>query len=173
MSRTIVGAACGLVILASSGCFHVASKLPGVLDLRSDGGDCVVDHRPLPANATRKGFDAFAYGSGVSGTADVVIEDRNHYVINWMPIFNASSAEEWQSAVGRGALRDIAITERFGGMSLLLTVLKPCIPCVGPFITGTWDFKARATRILVRSSLRDEAIVPPPATHDAPSAQDF
>jgi hypothetical protein len=45
MSRSMVGAACGLLIIAASGCFHVASKLPGVLDLRSDGGDCVVDIR--------------------------------------------------------------------------------------------------------------------------------
>lgn len=43
MSRSMVGVACGLVIIASSACFHVTSKLPGVIGLRSDGGDCVVD----------------------------------------------------------------------------------------------------------------------------------
>jgi len=167
MSRSIVGAGCALIIFTSSGCYHVTSKVPGVLDLRSDGADSTVDSSPLPKGATREGFDAFAYGAGVTGAADVLIEDRNHYVIDLVPILNESSTEEWKSALGDGALRNIAITEQFGGMSVLLTLVKSCIPCVGGFTNGTWDFKARATRIQVTSSPRDESMVPPAATGDA------
>jgi hypothetical protein len=169
MSRCIVGASCALVIFASSGCYHVTSKVPGVLDLRSDGADSTVDSSQLPKGATREGFDAFAYGAGVTGAADVIIEDRNHYVIDLMPVFNESSSEEWKAALGDGALRNIAITEQLGGMSFLVSVVKSCIPCVGGFINGTWDFRARATRIQVTSSPRDESMVPPAATGDAPT----
>lgn len=90
----------------------VTSKMPGVLDLRSDGADAPVRSEPLPPSATRTGFDAFAFGEGVKGGADVVIEDRSHFALSLIPIGNESSTGEWQAALGGQALRNVAVTTR-------------------------------------------------------------
>jgi len=146
-----------------AGCTTVTSKIPGVLDLRSDGADAPVNSAALPP--ARSGFDGFAYGEGVKGGADVVIEDRSHFVLNLVPIANEFSTDEWRTAIGDQALRNVAITEQYTVMTWAVGFVKGLIPVVGGFITGTWDFRARGTRILASgSSVRDESIPPPPAT---------
>jgi len=152
-------------LFLSTGCYTVTSKMPGVLDLRSDGQDAPVDHSELAQSAKRDGFGGIAFGGGVSGSGDVLIEDRNHYVLLLLPIMNESSSEEWRSALGDGQLRNIAITEGMSGMSVLSylgkAIIGSCLCGVGPFVAGTWDFKARATRIQAVANVREESIVPP------------
>jgi hypothetical protein len=151
-----------------AGCVTVTSKVPGVLDLRSDGADAPVNTGALPP--PRSGFDSFAYGEGVKGGADVVIEDRSHFLLAFMPIFNDSSTEEWRTAIGDQALRNVAITEQYGVMTWAVAFVKGLIPAVGGLISGTWDFRARGTRILASGgSVREESIPPPPATDTAVS----
>ncbi len=153
-----------LVASVGSACLPVKSRIPGVLDLRSDAADAPINYDEVPKSGQRAGFDSFAYGAGVAGSGDITIEDRNHYVVGFFPIMNESSAEEWKAALGDGALRNIAITEAFTPMAWLVGIAKGCIPCVGGFITGTYDFRARATRVQTVSSVREESIVPPGTT---------
>lgn len=147
----------------------VTSKVPGVLDLRSDGADAPVNTGPLDAKATRSGFDGFAFGEGVKGGADILIEDRSHLLLNIVTIGNESSTEEWQAALGGQAMRNVTITEQESLMSWVVSMAKSCTGVLG-IIQGTWDFRARGTRILIGASTRDESITPPPAVELAPAA---
>ena len=156
-----------LLLLHLSGCLHVTSKIPGVLDLRSDGADAPANSEPLPNGATRAGFDSFAYGGGVTGGTDVQLEDRTHFALAFLPIANESSTEEWQQALGDGHLRNISINEQYGVMTWFVSFAKGLIPVVGGIIQGTWDVRAKATRIGGgAAAVRDESLVPPPAVDD-------
>jgi hypothetical protein len=144
-----------------AGCSTVTSKIPGVLDLRSDGAAAPVNTGALPP--PRSGFDGFAWGEGVKGGPDVVIEDRSHLALNLVPIANESSTEEWRTAIGDQALRNVAITEQESLMAVVVGIAKTCT-CILGVVSGTWDFRARGTRILASgTSTRDESIPPPPA----------
>ncbi len=156
-----------LLLLHLTGCLHVTSKIPGVLDLRSDGADAPVNDEPLANGATRSGFDAFAYGGGVTGTTDVQIEDRNHFILALVPVANESSTEEWKQALGDGHLRNITVNEQFGVMTWFVAFAKGLVPFVGGFIQGTWDVRFKATRITGgAAAVRDESLVPPASVDD-------
>lgn len=151
-------------LLAASfgaGCSTVTSKIPGVLDLRSDGADAPLNSGELPP--ARSGFDGLLWGEGVKGGADVLIEDRSHFLLNLMPIANESSTDEWRTAMGDQALRNVAITEQESLLAGVIGIAKTCTGVLG-IIQGTWDFRARGTRILASgTSTRDQSIPPPPA----------
>ncbi len=156
----------GVLLLNLSGCLHVTSKVPGVLDLRSDGADAPINTEPLPTGAARTGFDGFAYGAGVAGQSDVQIEDRNHFVLALIPIANESSTEEWQMALGDGHLRNVSMNEQYGVMTFFVAFVKGLVPVVGGFIQGTWDVRAKGTRIAGgAAAVRDESL-PPPSSAD-------
>jgi hypothetical protein len=139
----------------SSGCMHISSEVPGVLDLRSDGADAPVKADALPSNdASRSGFGAFFSGAGAQGSSDVTIEDRNTLVavgpLILMSVVNSSSTEEWRAALGNdGALRNVTLGEQISIGAFGATLVKGiCLcPVIGGWVAPTIDFKASGTRI--------------------------
>lgn len=159
-----------LVALASaSGCLHVSSAVPGVLDLRSDGADApvVADVKPKE-ETTREGLLWFFAGAGVEGDTDVRIEDRNTFFVLWGPVFNGSSTEEWQAALNGGALRNVVLGDEygFGNMANFVVRAYACYPLTF-WVTPNLDFHAEGKRIAVDGApaLRAEPS-PPPAPPD-------
>ena len=165
MKRTLT--ALLLAAVATSGCYHIDSQLPGVLDLRSDGADAPVETAALqPSEAVaRGGMSSFFLGDGATASgAEVSIVDRNHYILGWFPIFNPSSKEEWQAALGEsGALRNVQIGDQLSIMAWAnALVIQLCTFNLASIAAQTWDFTAKGTRIKADGSPRNES-VPPPA----------
>ena len=138
-----------------SGCMHITSEVPGVLDLRSDGADTPVRGDALPATeASRSGIGGFFSGAGTQGTSDVTIEDRNSLVaigpLVLMSVLNSSSTEEWRAAIGQeGALRNVTVGEQMSLGAIGATIVKAtCLcPIVGGWVAPTIDFQGSGTRI--------------------------
>lgn len=156
-----------------AGCTHVTSEVPGVLDLRSDGGDAPVRSEALAAEASRDGISGFFSGAGTTGATDVTIEDRNSLLavgpLVLMSVLNSSSTEEWRAALGKdGALRNLSIGEQVSGMAFASTLVKEiCLcPAVGGWVSPSIDFQASGTRIstgaagVAPGAERDESIPP-------------
>jgi hypothetical protein len=90
------------------GCNHIDTKVPGVLDMRSDGAGLAVAEPPQVR--TREGVDWFMAGSGVTPTAGTVsVDDRQHYVLRIFPVLNDNAAEEIRICTENAALRDVTI----------------------------------------------------------------
>ena len=153
-----------VVAFSFTGCLHTTNVLPGVLDMRTDGSGAAAG-TPVPASAARTGFDGFAYGNGGTGGTDVVIEDRAHFAIALVPIFNESSTEEWQAALGDGALTNIVIADQFSVMTFVVSFVKGLIPFVGSFITSTADHRVTAKRVQATSG--GSSAHPPPAATES------
>ena len=156
-----------VVALASAGCFHVTSSIPGVLDLRSDGSEAPVEDKPLPtSDATRDGVGSFFLGSGAQGGSNVKIENREHFLGLWVAFFihplNGDVDDEWSAVLANnGAARNVSIGEQLTIMGWANEMLRGlcCMP-VFFFMPLTIDVTGEATRIQVLASARDESITP-------------
>lgn len=153
--RLVFASAAALVCALGSGCMHITSEVPGVLDLRSDGADTPVRGDALPATeASRSGIGGFFSGAGTQGTSDVTIEDRNSLVaigpLVLMSVLNSSSTEEWRAAIGQdGALRNVTVGEEISLGAIGAWIVKStCLcPIVGGWVAPTIDFQGSGTRI--------------------------
>lgn len=122
------------VFATVSGCVHVDMKLPGVLDLRSDG-------QGVPAakdldDRSRDGFDAIMAGNGITQSAAgaFTIEDRQHFAINLIPILNDMASEELALATDKVAVRDLVVGDTLGGVDAgyhVVGMLVGIVPFVG------------------------------------------
>lgn len=122
-------------LFAATGCSHITTKVPGVLDMRSDGGLAPVDKDKK--SAERSGFDAIMNGEGVKGGSDVQVVDRKYWILDLFPVLNESATEEIGAAMGSdGALRNVRIGEQYsfanfgvgfccGGVPILNCVISP------------------------------------------------
>lgn len=107
--------------VAASACNHVTTKVPGVLDLRSDGTEAPAE-TSAPAGG-RSGFDSWISGAGLQGTSQITIEDRKFWLLRLFTISNESATEEINAAMGpSGGLRSVTIGDTFSGTDLLLSM---------------------------------------------------
>lgn len=100
--------------LASAGCHHYHTAIPGVVDIRSDGSGAKADSRELELgqDVKRESVEAIVIGKGVEVQGHKVkIEDRTYWILHIAPMFNTSAAEEVDAALANnGALREVSTT---------------------------------------------------------------
>jgi hypothetical protein len=162
-----------VIALGSSGCLHVTTDLPGVLDLRSDGSQAALDSTALPAGSGvgREGVDTFLYGAGATGGPDVRLVDRQHWAVSLVPVFNDGGNAEWSAALGKGALRDVVVGEQLSPGAYGITVAKECCTCgIGGLVASTLDVTGAATRVQLSGAGASDPLPPPPPATDAPPA---
>jgi hypothetical protein len=104
-------------VLLSAGCQTVTVKVPGTLDMRSDGAGAPAASggKPLDAKMARTGFDAIIWGDGVSVSGPhVTVKDRRYWALRLVPIANESATEEIAAAVGdNGAVKKVKIGDGY------------------------------------------------------------
>ena len=154
---------------ASSGCYHITTHMPGVLDLRSDASEAPTDSKP--SKDARSGFDGILWGDGVDGAGTVSVDDRKYWVLGLFPVANESATEEVQSAVGDGALRNITVGEQVtpvdaGVFFCAEPVISFCTLGLGgllAFVLPAIDFKLTGTRATTIATAvpMDEPPAPP------------
>jgi hypothetical protein len=147
----------GIVALLSTGCFRYQTRIPGVIDLRTDGAalppDSEVQH--YPPEIKRDEATGIIAGKGlVSNGHQVRIEDRSFWVLGLIPIYNQSIAEELQATLNSGGsqkgLRKLTLKEEVGLMDVGLHVVVRI--CFGPasWLVPTWTMSARAERVRLK-----------------------
>jgi hypothetical protein len=119
------------VALCAIGCNHIDTRVPGVLDLRSDASDAPVDQTAPKAEA-RAGLDGFFYGDGaIQSGAQVTVVDRKWWLFKGLvPVTNESATEEIAAAVGDSALRNVKFGEQESWMDVALVFASAGIPFV-------------------------------------------
>ena len=147
----------------ASGCRHVNTSVPGVLDLRSEGQGATVDAASLPM-AERTGVDAVIWGKGaVSMGGAVSVEDRRYWVMGLVPVLNTSAREELGVALGTGGLREVKIGDQISptgaGTFLVGSALASATVILSPLtlILPAGDVTLAGTRIRLSSSAADAA----------------
>lgn len=159
-------------LVAGSGCNHLTTHVPGVLDMRTDGA-AAAPATVKPGAAARAGFDSIVYGEGVTGTSDVKVIDRKYWACAFFPVLNESATEEITMSMGpTGALRNVRIGEQFTVMNWFMGVVVRAIPVVNVLgiIMPPHDFYFWGTPV---STGADVALPPPtdaPPPPDAPPA---
>lgn len=164
------------LVLLSSACRHVTTKVPGVLDLRSDGSDAPAATTPPKTSeeTARGGFGGFMKGDGVVATgADVTITDRKYWVIGLFSVINESATEEIQDALGDGAMRKVMIGDGLTFMDVGIAIIGQIVawvPIVGlvNFILPPFDVTFSGTRIQTGGG--GGVVEPPPPTDGVPPA---
>ena len=139
--------------LVGAGCNHMTTRVPGVLDLRSDGSDVPVDNSP-PKAESRSGFDSLLWGDGAQGAGQTTVVDRKYWIIGLIGIGNESATEEINAAVGNGAFRNVTIGEEytFGDMAVgFCGSFIPLAGCVVHMQQGgsPMDFKMSGTHVKI------------------------
>jgi hypothetical protein len=116
----------------TSACTHITTKVPGTLDLRSDGSSLPASTMTtsLPSDLARSGFDGFVKGEGVQQYGSrVTVADRKVWFIGLVAVMNESATEEIQAALGSDALRRVKIGESH-------TIVDVAIVYVGNLVTS-------------------------------------
>jgi hypothetical protein len=134
-----------LALSLTSGCYHITTKVPGVLDLRSDGSGAETDSAG-PKDGSRTGFDAILWGDGVQGSGQVTVVDRKYWFIGLIPMGNESATEEIGSATGTGALKGVMIGEQYTLIDFGIGFCATYIPIAGCFVPPR-DFKLSGSRV--------------------------
>jgi hypothetical protein len=123
------------------GCNHVTTRVPGILDMRTEGGDAPT----APAKVTsRSGFDSILWGDGVkSAGSQVSIEDRKYWIIRLINIANESATEEINEALGpKGVARKVSVGDTYTLMDFAVGLCGSIIPLAGfalPPFTATFE----------------------------------
>ena len=117
-----------------AGCNHIDTRVPGVLDMRSDGA-ALATAEPLTVRP-RDGLDGFVAGPGIASTGGAVsVEDRQHFALLLIPLMNDNATEELRICTEKAAVRDITIGDgRTGGDALW--VAAGYVASVVPFVGG-------------------------------------
>lgn len=125
-----------LIVLGSlastTACMHITTKVPGTLDMRSDGAEASADTSVVQygKDVSRTGFDAIVSGDGVQQSGShVTIADRKLWALAYFPIMNESATEEIQAALGKGALRKVKVGQTY-------SVIDVAILYGGSLVTG-------------------------------------
>ncbi|MBI1948147.1 MAG: hypothetical protein HYS27_20830 [Deltaproteobacteria bacterium] len=168
--RSLLLAATAAAILAGSACHHLTTKVPGVLDMRTDGSGAGPATRKAGAGE-RTGFDGLMLGEGVTGSSELKVVDRKYWVCSFFPIINDSATEEIQLAVGSEALKNCRIGQQFTIMNWLTSVVVQAVPVVNVLgiIMPPQDFHFWGTPVKAGG---DVALPPPDAPPDAPPPPD-
>ena len=167
--RALRGTAFVVVVnLCAGGCTHITTKVPGVLDLRSDGS---LEEKAKKPDAPRGGLDGLLWGSGVTGDAAVVVEDRKYWIVGLVPVFNESATEEIAQALGGKALASPKIGERYALADVGLSFCGALIPC-GVCLVEPWEIPGSPRDVLfsgVRIDVAPQGMPPAPPADAVPN----
>jgi hypothetical protein len=186
--RTAGAALLAATVVASSGCYHYTTDVPGVLDLRSDGASAQENAAAIENKegdeVSRDGFMGFLNGAGVQAEGSkFTVEDRHLFLGIVIPglfvIMNDSASEELDAAMGEGgAIRKVRIGHTEDMMSILLSIgtriVAGIVPVVNAIaspvvnITNPFWFTFTASGERIQGSGGKGAMAPPPPPADAP-----
>lgn len=166
--RVVAVGAC-LCLLA---CQHYESDLPGVLDLRSDGMETPVESRPLPKEAAREGLESWMKGQGVTGSTDVIAEDRAVWALRLWALGDGLKPEVETALAGPGALRRVTLKEELSALDAAFfacTLPIPCVDLATLTLLPSFTVQLSGTRLMPRDvpPARD---IPAPGVELAPAA---
>jgi hypothetical protein len=141
------------LIAGGSACHRHTTRLPGVLDLRSDASGARAVSSPPPtgeAGARPAGLDlVLGPGVEVSGSS-VRVTDRGVQLRGLVPLLNNDADEEMRAAAAlTGGIRDLSIHESMTSHDVLLAVLAQWLP-LGVWFIPTFTFEAHGELIDVR-----------------------
>ncbi len=155
---------------------HTTSKLPGVLDLRSDGSGAAPanDAVKTTPEVTRDGIGGWLTGEGLKIAGDkVVIEDRQWHIIGLFPAFNDMGAGEYAALPKGTAMRGVKVGDGLVGTDVILALapsLVSWIPIVN--FVGLINLAPRMTLNVsgtrIQSGGGGAAIEPAPPSPDEP-----
>src|SRR5688572_29461011 len=134
MKHVLPLAVVAALVAVSTGCRHVTTKVPGVLDLRSDGSSAELakDAPKTSPQLTRTGLDSIIYGDGVAvAGSDITIVDRKYWVLGLIGVLNESATEEISAALGDGAMKNVKVGDTYSPTNILIRIVGPAIPVVG------------------------------------------
>ena len=130
-----------LLSFGLSACFPYHSRIPGVLDMRSDG--MAAAPAPLPEESKaekveggpRDGVQGFFLGSGMQSFGSrIVIEDRTYWLLWIFPMFNKSVVDEVNNASRGQALRQVQLQQEYAVNDVIIVFgaqLLNMVPVVG------------------------------------------
>ena len=171
--RSLLFAATATALIAGNACHHLTTKVPGVLDMRTDGSGAAPATRKAGAGE-RTGFDGLMLGEGVTGTSELKVVDRKYWVCSFFPIINESATEEIQLAVGTEALRNCRIGQQFTIMNWATQLVVSMLPVVNALgiIMPPNDFNFWGTPVKASADVAlpppDDAVAPTPEAAPAP-----
>lgn len=153
-----------LVLLCASllggGCFRYQTRVPGVLDLRSDAAEVprAATEEPNDDEITREKGLAFLEGEGVRTEGAVVtVEDRHYFLRGIVPVWNTSAHEELHAALALGGgLAEVEIGEEQGAIDVAIGLLASFLPFAGYLAPSVFTFHARGEAL----ALDDRAATP-------------
>ncbi len=166
-----------LAAALSSGCMHTTSKLPGVLDLRSDGSGAAPENDAVKTTpeVTRDGLGGWLTGEGLKVTGDkVVIEDRQWHIIGLFPAFNDMGAAEYAALPKGTTMRSVKVGDGLVGTDVILAIapsLVSWIPIVN--LVGLINLAPRMTLNVSGTRVQGgagAALETAPPTSDVPPA---
>lgn len=175
-SRTAIAQLLVLAALGfSSGCHHLTTKVPGVLDMRTDGSAATA--APRKPGGERTGIEGIFWGEGVTGTSELKVIDRKYWLCAFLPVLNESATEEITVALGpNGAMRNCKIGEQHTVMDWLIGFAVRALPVINAagIIMPPHEFHFWGTPIQVGTAAvplpATDTPPPPPADAPAPDA---
>lgn len=132
--------------LLASGCFRYRTRVPGVVDLRSDASDVPRAHpaEPDDRDLARDRGSRILEGEGVRTDGSLVtVEDRHVFLRGIIPVWNTSAHEELASALAlSGGLAEVEIGEEQGPVDAAIALLASFLPLAGYLLPSTYTFHA-------------------------------
>ncbi len=155
---------------SSTGCYRYVTRLPGVVDLRTDGeGAERATEVRIDPDTRREGIAALALGGGAELRAGhVSVEERHYWFLGAIPILNTSARDEVAAAVGAsGALRRVTIGEEMSAFDAFMAVVGRLLPLAQYVLPSyTFSFSGDAVMAPPRAGSQN---APPPIDDVAPA----
>lgn len=147
---------------------HNTSKLPGVLDLRSDGSGAAPQNDAVKTSpeVTRDGLGGWMSGEGLKVAGDKVsIEDRQWHILGLFPAFNDMGAAEYAALPKGMAMRGVKVGDAIGTTDVILQIVIGAIPCVScANVAPRMTVSVSGARVQGGGGAAIEAAPPPDAT---------
>lgn len=119
-----------LAAVLSTACLHTNTKLPGVLDLRSDGSGAqpATDQLKPSEETSRAGFGSFISGEGLQQKgADITIEDRQWFLLGLIHIVNDQGDAEYKALPKDTVLRNVKVGDALTGTDILVEIVPSVV----------------------------------------------
>lgn len=172
------------VPLVASGCFRYQTRVPGVVDLRSDGSEVPRAAPRPPPDGKLSRTDAFSLLEGegvrVEGSG-VSVEDRHVFARGLIPVWNTSAEEELAAALALGGgLAEVELGEEVGLLDIGISLVASCLPVIGFVGLSTYTFHASGDLLDLERSSTPAAPpsdpfeeLPPPSLPAPPSLEEL
>ena len=159
-----------LAALSLCACNTITTKVPGVVDLRSDASGAPTDSASKVEGA-RSGFDSIMSGDGTTATSgNVKINEKRYWVIGLIPVGDADVAPEIAQASAKGALRNVHIGEEYTLFDGVERICVSAIPVVDilDLVLPAWDVNIDGTKVKTGDATEPPSPAAAPATPVTP-----